>query len=552
MLTYTPTANTLSPKTDERPWALFLLCLIWLAPGILGHHPWKPDEPHTIGIIHAMQSQGQWLVPHLAGMPAWQDGPLYFQLVAILSSRLSDLMPMHDVARLLSAIFVALALTFCGGIGRELVGRRYGRVVVILMIGCLGLIVLGHTAISGAATMAGYSAAFYGMVLFKRIPVFAGLSLGVGIVLATNTSSFYDAMVILLIALGLPALFGYWRDTLYAKTGGIAAIVALPGLLVWPVMLYDQNPDLFAAWWHGNALARLHGWIVDVQSSDFSFYIRTLPWFTWPALPIAIWAVWDGRLTGYQRPAVQFSLLAVTIMSLGLLTSPLVQDDYLLPLLMPICVLASTAVDRLRRGAAAALNWFGVMTFGMLGLYIWLGWTAYMTGIPPQLARRADKVIPGFIQAFSIWDLLIGLLLTFAWVWAVSRRRQMGRQALSSWASGVAFCWSLLMLLWLPGIDWVKGYQQPVAVLKKALPVKYQCIAAAGMSADVASLFDYHGGLGLKLNPDKPCDLLLVMGTREEVLPAGNWRKLWEGARPGDNRERFRLYQQFDPPSIRL
>ncbi|MBB5017530.1 4-amino-4-deoxy-L-arabinose transferase-like glycosyltransferase [Chitinivorax tropicus] len=551
MLTYTPQAEVLSPKTHERPWALFLLCLIWLLPGVIGHAPWKPDEPHTIGIIHAMQ-QGHWLIPQLAGQQTWLDGPLYFQLTAVLAGWLGGWLALHDVARALSAVFVALVLTFCGGIGRELIGRRFGRVVVILMIGCLGLIVLGHTAISSTATMAGYAAAFYGMSLFKRRWIGAALALGLGAALAANTGSLHDAVVIWVIAGLLPVCFGHWRDRAYARVLIWAVVLAAPAMLIWPMMLYQHSPALLGAWWKGSVLGRLYGNGAALHWGELDFYLRTLPWFSWPALPIAAWALWDGRLTGYDRPVLQFSVLALLVIALGLVLSPIAQDDYLLPLLIPICVLAASVVDRLKRGAAAALNWFGVMTFGMLGLYIWLGWTAYMTGIPPQLARRADKVIPGFIHAFSIWDLLIGLALTATWIWAVSRRRQMGRQALSSWASGVALCWSLLMLLWLPGIDWVKGYQQTVASMKQSLPAQYQCISTDRMSADMAALFNYHGGLAVRWGANESCDLMLVMGTRDEVPPKGHWRKLWEGARPGDGRERLRLYQQFEPASIRL
>jgi hypothetical protein len=41
----------------------------------------------------------------------------------------------------------------------------------------------------------------------------------------------------------------------------------------------------------------------------------------------------------------------------------------------------------------------------------------------------------------------------------------------------------------------------------------------------------------------RDCDLLLAQGTaREELVPPG-WRKIWEGARPGDKVERYRLYR---------
>jgi hypothetical protein len=43
----------------------------------------------------------------------------------------------------------------------------------------------------------------------------------------------------------------------------------------------------------------------------------------------------------------------------------------------------------------------------------------------------------------------------------------------------------------------------------------------------------------------RSCDLLLIQGhPRIETPPRGNWRKIWEGGRPGDKDERYRLYQR--------
>nr|MCU0972538.1 hypothetical protein [Burkholderiales bacterium] len=45
--------------------------------------------------------------------------------------------------------------------------------------------------------------------------------------------------------------------------------------------------------------------------------------------------------------------------------------------------------------------------------------------------------------------------------------------------------------------------------------------------------------------PRRECDLLLTQGTatQEHAIGSG-WKKIWEGARPGDSRERFRLYKR--------
>jgi hypothetical protein len=43
----------------------------------------------------------------------------------------------------------------------------------------------------------------------------------------------------------------------------------------------------------------------------------------------------------------------------------------------------------------------------------------------------------------------------------------------------------------------------------------------------------------------RDCDLLLIQGhPRTEMPPGGAWRKIWEGGRPADRDERYRLYQR--------
>jgi len=49
--------------------------------------------------------------------------------------------------------------------------------------------------------------------------------------------------------------------------------------------------------------------------------------------------------------------------------------------------------------------------------------------------------------------------------------------------------------------------------------------------------------------PRRECELLLVQGrSQEEIAPPQPWHKVWEGARPGDRDERYRLYWRSAAP----
>src|SRR5512139_1338394 len=121
--------------TPAKAWLLALLCFTWLATGLLGHDPWKPDEAYTFGLVYHILQSGDWLVPTLAGEPYLDKPPLFYITAAALAKLFSPLLPVHDGARLASGFYVGLALLFTGLSGRELFGRDRGWAAAIILIG---------------------------------------------------------------------------------------------------------------------------------------------------------------------------------------------------------------------------------------------------------------------------------------------------------------------------------------------------------------------------------------------------------------------------------
>ena len=56
-----------------------------------------------------------------------------------------------------------------------------------------------------------------------------------------------------------------------------------------------------------------------------------------------------------------------------------------MPLLVPLALLAALEVDTLKRGFSGALDWFGILTFGLLAALVWWLWfDAYVHGMSPR------------------------------------------------------------------------------------------------------------------------------------------------------------------------
>jgi len=73
-----------------------LLLLAYLLPGLVGHDPGRPRMRSASASCTRCWSTDQWLIPHLAGEPFLEDGPLYYWIAA-LTAKLSGLvLAPHD------------------------------------------------------------------------------------------------------------------------------------------------------------------------------------------------------------------------------------------------------------------------------------------------------------------------------------------------------------------------------------------------------------------------------------------------------------------------
>ena len=522
--------------------ALFaLLLLAYLLPGLVGHDPWKTDDAVGIGIVHQMLGHGQWIVPHLAGEPYFEDGPFLYWIAALTAKLLAPMLALHDGARLASGLLMAAVLAFIHLACRELYGRSEGLAAALTLLGCLGLLVHAHETLAEVGMLAGQALALYGIALALRDPRRAGWLLGAGLALAVLSKGPVAALAPAAAALAAPLLSTAWRRREYAFALGAAALM-LAGLCGgWLKLVYGQSPEFVSAWWHANAAV-----FAAPTPDTLGYWAETLAWAAWPAWPLALWALWERRRRAFE-PGTRMLAFAFAASLAVLLAQREPYEVQALQLLAPLALLGGAGVPSLRRGAANALAWFGIMSAALFGALAWLGWFAMMTGVPPTIARNFAKLEPGHVPQFSWMVFLVALAYTLAWLWLVLRSERSVFRGVTLWTAGITLMWALLMTLILAWIDYGKSYR-PVAVsLKKALPAGGYCIESSGLGETQRAVFDYHAEIvteRLERGGARRCPVLLVqarVGERDRVGP--EWKLLWEGNRPRD-RERYRLYQR--------
>ena len=536
-----------NPITPAKALLLGFLCLIWVGAGLVGHDPWKPNEAYSFGLIYSMLENGDWLVPTLAGEPIMDKPPLFYWTAALLAKLFTPLLPLHDGARLASGFYNTLTLLFIGLAGRKLYGDNRGWAAAIILIGCLGMLVRAHEMVTDLALLAGTAMMLYGFALSQERALRAGLWIGTGMGIGFMSKGFISPILFVLIAVSLPLLFKKWRKRQFYLSIGTACLFALPWLTIWPLLLYQHSPLRFADWIWTNNIGRWLDYVRVSSKTEVFYYLQNLPWQAWPALPLAFWVVWKSRNRMSQRDDLQLPLVSFLVMIITLSLSATIDEVFSLPMLLPITLLATASLSMLKRGAANALEWFGLMTFALIVILMWWGWGGLLLDNQAKITHWLKDFQPGFEPELHTTPFVIAIIATVLWVILVWRVGRSMRRATLNWALGVTLIWVLAMTLWLPWLDSGKSYRSMVTALKHSLPKQYLCVAGENLGDGQRAMLHYFGNIITRRDPKQLCDLRLIQGDKlsRPLLDETRWEKIWEGSRKGDKNEHYRLYQRI-------
>jgi 4-amino-4-deoxy-L-arabinose transferase-like glycosyltransferase len=524
---------------------LIVLCTIWLCMGLIGHAPWKPFESHSISTIKTIIDTGNFLAPVSASNPHIINPPLYYLSAAGIAKLLSPLapniLPLHDAARIATGLWMVITLLMVGMTGRELWGNGFGRQTTFVLIGSLGLVLSAHTLMPAVSALAGISISFYALSLAKRRPYRASILLGLGMGVSFLSTGLQPLAIILITCLALPCLFGLWRNTSYVKVIALALIFASPFLFGWPMLCHYFYSDAFNQWW---ALS-----LAQFKHSEHLYFLRTLLWYAWPALPLALWGIWRYRNQLLNKPSFQL-ILTFLVVAWAVIGFGEDNEVFALPLLIPLTAMAGGSIESLKRGTAGALSWFGLILFGLMSVLIWLGWYAMLTGDPAKIKTRMTFLSGLTDLNFSFIAFILAVIATLIWLFATFRTQYSNRSSATNWAIGMTCVWTLLMTLWLPMIDSARSYQHVFSDLKQALPTKYACVSSSRLGNAQRDLLHYFTDIktqNFETEGALNCDLYLIQDerNREKIEPGTDWKLIWSGKRVSERKESFRLFQRI-------
>ncbi len=568
-------------------WALYALGLLYILPGLIGRDPWK-DDAASFGIMWTMAHGGiqDWLMPHIAGLPAPEEGPLAFWLGAlciklfgwlvgdVLGARLSTIgiFVLGTVSLWHTAFHLGrrseaqpLRLAFGGQPEPDDYGRTLADTAVLIYLGCLGLLLHSHETL--AVTLQG---ALLSWFLFRSVRYIEdstprnAVHVGVALGLLTLTRGFAPPLA-LLGALYLCIRFLKLPSVSLLRHLGQAAGTALLITLVWAIPATLAHPyglSPVSGWlaWNAEQLS-VPGW------HAIKAFFRVGIWYFWPAWPFAAWAAWAWRR---QHGLLHIILptFFVGVLTLVILCDPIPESGDLLKLLPPMALMAAFGLPTMKRGAINAIDWFSVMVLTLLGGLVWLFWIAKLTGWPAQFAKNALKLVPGFKPEFGIVAFLVAAATTVGWIflvhWRLSRQPSVLWRAVVLSSGGLILLWVLLMTLFLPDLNYGKSYASVAQQIAARLPADADCIDT-NVGAPQRASFAYFGHLPFAPVDGGACSYMLLQDSVGQKVPAQSgpmqngalvrggaalpfrgrdWTLLWEGRRPSDRDERFRLYRR--------
>lgn len=547
--------------------ALWLFAIAYLLPGFIGREGWKSADITAFGYMAELASgNSDWWRPTLMGRPLDNPALLPYWLGAWFVQAAPTWLAPDFAVRIPFALMLALAMlsTWFGtyylarspgaqpvafAFGGEASPKDYARALgdggLLALIASLGLAQLSHEATPELVQLGFIGILFYSVSAINYRRRTAGVGFVVGVLgLSLSGAPAIAAMC----ALASAAVHALDRSNDAEVPGQVhqsagidsAAMVITTLAVVW----------LGVRW-------GLWRWKVEWPGASWEAwngFVQMLVWFTWPAWPLAGWTAWRWRRQLFARHASRHLLLPLCFVTVTVLASLACgsSDRVLLLALPPLAAMAAFALPTLQRQVGALVDWFTLLFFSGCGAVIWVVWVAMQTGFPRQPAANVARLAPGFEASLSPLAIAIAALATVAWAWLVQWR--VGRHRSAIWkslvlpASGAAWCWLLLMTLWMPLLNYAQSFNGLVRRTLEQLDPP-GCVETVELSLAKVAALQIYGKLQLRPSYRTPaCPWLIAEPRADMSAPPSVEPALWvlmaSINHPTDGNERVMLFRR--------
>ncbi len=396
--------------------ACIVLCFAGLTHNLAGYALFDPDEGRNAEVAREMATTGDYVLPHLNGLPYLDKPTLYFAVSALSMRALG---PTVFAARLPSLLFSFATIALIGWFARRLFGRGAGITAAVATAAtpftlAYARIVIFDSALTFFVVLA--LVAFY-LAIEERIGSGDGKDGGEGwtslawVAVGFGVLTKGPIAIVLPLLVVLPFAFRYraWRSV----ADPIALILFAAIVAPWVIAVSLRIPDFLEYALITETASRFS--TTELGRTGPIWYFLAI--FPAAALPWSMALVGAGRSCVRQRDSegrldrrILFLLLWIALPLLFFTLSQSKRPQYLLPMIPAVAVLISAAWRKNSADFTGA-RWgaVGLIAFGLF----FIGANRAIAGLVPASAEVA-AAIPGTAVVLGSACLGGGTLAWFA------------------------------------------------------------------------------------------------------------------------------------------
>jgi len=398
--------------------------------------------------------------------------------------------------------------------------------------------------ITDLALLAGCATGLYGILLAEKRGVTGGLLTGAGAALAMLAKGLLGPGLLFVSAAISFCVLKNYRTQKFLASSLIATAIFTLMVSPWLYSLWHLSPRLFYVWLWDNNLGRFLGQNKLGPKNSHFFYLYTLPWYAFPALPLSVFFLLKGKLNSSIRVCLIFFAVAFCTLSL----SSDSRELYALPLLLPLAIIAA---------GAAPLSVFPRVSTSIqiliVAITLILLFVGMLINVPepfPLFKEAINYYVPGYQPHFHPGLITLALASSLATFCIVLNIKKQRTPSVLYFACLITVVWSLMMTLGLPVMDYSKRYSDVFTQLRPYLSGK-TCIVSQGLGEPQRAMLQYYAGT-VTLRTENgyastQCRWFLEQHSHPGLRKTAG-KVIWSGSRPGDNAEFYTLYERpLDP-----
>ena len=516
----------MNPTQPGKLFWLVVLAAFWALYGLTGRDAWQSEEARALAsVLDLLEGNTSlWAAP----------APLFTSLAALFAHLAPFGLDIQNSARLASGFFILTALMGTSLAARSLLGTGFGPAAGLALMGGFGLMLRAHALIPETALLAVWALLLMGMGWSRTRPKAGGILLGLCLAALTLGLRGLPDMAAGLGVMLLPLASRTWRERHYRQA--LILGLSLGGGLILAGLALMASTGQLDAWlqWHGPQRF--------LPVLELPRLFSELAWFAWPLWPLALAAIWHDHRRLARSQELHLPLLALAVLLVAALTPAWSRLGGLLPLLLPLALLAAQAVAHLRRGAAQAFYWFGVLCFLFFAIAFWVYFSALEWGFPIKLASHVARLTPAYVAGSvdqgALW---LAAGATLLWLIAIPLFPRALTRPVLVWGTGMILVWVLLSALFRPWAEAGWGYRPMLMEMAHKLPAG-SCLETR-VDPAMETMVRYHLAAHLKPSPQPDCPWRLSLVTRGggDSLGSETLEMVWEGIRPRYKNQIYRL-----------